>query len=105
MAAGCIFHYDDDFPQGSGKGFKEADKPNFTGSYYSYTKAMLESLLRVGLILWRAAATHQLQEFACGRLACRWPACGRTSLTCQLQPLVDGPPASCSTMHCTASAT
>jgi len=35
---GCIFHYDDEFPQGSGKGFKEADKPNFTGSYYSYTK-------------------------------------------------------------------
>lgn len=35
---GCIFHYDDEFPQGSGKGFKESDKPNFTGSYYSYTK-------------------------------------------------------------------
>lgn len=43
---GCIFHYDDEFPQGSGKGFKEADKPNFTGSYYSYTKAMVESLLK-----------------------------------------------------------
>lgn len=36
---GCIFHYDDEFPEGSGKGFKESDKPNFTGSYYSYTKA------------------------------------------------------------------
>jgi hypothetical protein len=35
---GCIFHYDEDFPEGSGKGFKEGDKPNFTGSYYSYTK-------------------------------------------------------------------
>lgn len=35
---GCIFHYDDDFPMNSGKGFTEADKPNFTGSYYSYTK-------------------------------------------------------------------
>jgi 3,5-epimerase/4-reductase len=35
---GCIFHYDDEFPMNSGKGFKEADKPNFTGSYYSYTK-------------------------------------------------------------------
>jgi len=43
---GCIFHYDDDFPVNSGKGFKEEDKPNFTGSYYSYTKAMVESLLR-----------------------------------------------------------
>ena len=38
-ATGCIFHYDKEFPEGSGKGFKEADKPNFTGSYYSYTKA------------------------------------------------------------------
>ena len=39
--AGCIFHYDKDFPEGSGKGFKEGDKPNFTGSYYSYTKVCL----------------------------------------------------------------
>ena len=46
LAAGCIFHYDDDFPQGSGKGFKEVDKPNFTGSYYSYTKAIVESMLK-----------------------------------------------------------
>ena len=45
-ATGCIFHYDKDFPEGSGKGFKEGDKPNFTGSYYSYTKALVESLLR-----------------------------------------------------------
>jgi 3,5-epimerase/4-reductase len=37
-ATGCIFHYDKDFPQGSGKGFTESDTPNFTGSYYSYTK-------------------------------------------------------------------
>ncbi|KAK9790364.1 hypothetical protein WJX73_008080 [Symbiochloris irregularis] len=44
-ATGCIFHYDKDFPENSGKGFKEEDKPNFTGSYYSYTKAMVESLL------------------------------------------------------------
>ncbi len=38
FGTGCIFHYDENFPQGSGKGFKEEDKPNFTGSYYSYTK-------------------------------------------------------------------
>ena len=37
-ATGCIFHYDKDFPENSGKGFKEEDEPNFTGSYYSYTK-------------------------------------------------------------------
>lgn len=40
-ATGCIFHYDKDFPENSGKGFKEGDKPNFTGSYYSYTKACI----------------------------------------------------------------
>lgn len=38
FGTGCIFHYDDTFPMNSGKGFKESDKPNFTGSYYSYTK-------------------------------------------------------------------
>lgn len=43
---GCIFHYDADFPQGSGKGFMESDTPNFTGSYYSHTKAMVENLLK-----------------------------------------------------------
>ncbi len=35
---GCIFHYDDAHPIG-GKGFLESDKPNFTGSYYSHSKA------------------------------------------------------------------
>lgn len=43
---GCIFHYDENFPQGSGKGFKEEDTPNFTGSYYSHCKAMTENLLQ-----------------------------------------------------------
>lgn len=38
FGTGCIFHYDEAFPMGSGKGFKESDKPNFTGSYYSHTK-------------------------------------------------------------------
>lgn len=46
FATGCIFHYDEDFPMNSGKGFKEGDKPNFTGSYYSYTKALVEGLLK-----------------------------------------------------------
>ncbi len=38
FGTGCIFHYDDAFPQDSGRGFCEDDTPNFTGSYYSYTK-------------------------------------------------------------------
>lgn len=44
-ATGCIFEYDADHPLGSGIGFKEEDKPNFIGSFYSKTKAMVEDLL------------------------------------------------------------
>ncbi|CAM8962219.1 unnamed protein product [Rhodiola kirilowii] len=46
FATGCIFEYDKDHPEGSGIGFKEEDKPNFIGSFYSKTKAMVEELLR-----------------------------------------------------------
>ncbi|GAX76745.1 hypothetical protein CEUSTIGMA_g4192.t1 [Chlamydomonas eustigma] len=42
---GCIFHYDDSHPIG-GPGFVESDAPNFTGSYYSHTKAIVENLLK-----------------------------------------------------------
>ncbi|KAG6496705.1 trifunctional UDP-glucose 4,6-dehydratase/UDP-4-keto-6-deoxy-D-glucose 3,5-epimerase/UDP-4-keto-L-rhamnose-reductase RHM1-like [Zingiber officinale] len=45
-ATGCIFEYDVEHPQGSGIGFKEEDKPNFIGSFYSKTKAMVEELLK-----------------------------------------------------------
>lgn len=41
FATGCIFEYDQAHPVGSGVGFKEEDTPNFTGSYYSKTKAMV----------------------------------------------------------------
>ena len=37
-ATGCIFAYDETHPINSGIGFKESDKANFFGSYYSYTK-------------------------------------------------------------------
>ncbi|XP_027063112.1 trifunctional UDP-glucose 4,6-dehydratase/UDP-4-keto-6-deoxy-D-glucose 3,5-epimerase/UDP-4-keto-L-rhamnose-reductase RHM1-like [Coffea arabica] len=46
FATGCIFEYDAGHPIGSGIGFKEEDKPNFTGSFYSKTKAMVEELLK-----------------------------------------------------------
>ncbi|KAH7863464.1 hypothetical protein Vadar_017830 [Vaccinium darrowii] len=45
-ATGCIFEYDAEHPEGSGVGFKEEDTPNFIGSFYSKTKAMVEDLLR-----------------------------------------------------------
>ncbi|KAL9665492.1 hypothetical protein QQ045_020912 [Rhodiola kirilowii] len=44
-ATGCIFEYDEKHPLGSGIGFKEEDTPNFFGSFYSKTKAMVEDLL------------------------------------------------------------
>ncbi|XP_019193709.1 PREDICTED: trifunctional UDP-glucose 4,6-dehydratase/UDP-4-keto-6-deoxy-D-glucose 3,5-epimerase/UDP-4-keto-L-rhamnose-reductase RHM1-like [Ipomoea nil] len=46
FATGCIFEYDAAHPEGSAVGFKEEDKPNFTGSFYSKTKAMVEELLK-----------------------------------------------------------
>ncbi|KAH9610651.1 hypothetical protein KSS87_002966 [Heliosperma pusillum] len=45
-ATGCIFEYDAAHPLGSGIGFKEEDTPNFAGSFYSKTKAMVEELLK-----------------------------------------------------------
>ncbi|GAY61021.1 hypothetical protein CUMW_206600, partial [Citrus unshiu] len=45
-ATGCIFEYDSGHPLGSGIGFKEEDTPNFVGSFYSKTKAMVEELLK-----------------------------------------------------------
>nr|QGZ00666.1 UDP-L-rhamnose synthase [Sorbus aucuparia] len=45
-ATGCIFEYDDSHPPRSGIGFKEEDTPNFAGSFYSKTKAMVEELLK-----------------------------------------------------------
>ncbi|KAK4364875.1 hypothetical protein RND71_016233 [Anisodus tanguticus] len=45
FATGCIFEYDERHPLGSGIGFKEEDRPNFTGSFYSKTKATVEELL------------------------------------------------------------
>ncbi|KAF4373197.1 hypothetical protein CsatB_021499 [Cannabis sativa] len=45
-ATGCIFEYNDAHPIRSGIGFKEEDTPNFIGSFYSKTKAMVEELLK-----------------------------------------------------------
>jgi dTDP-4-dehydrorhamnose reductase len=43
FATGCIFSYDAAHPIG-GPGFTEEDKPNFFGSFYSYTKGMVEQV-------------------------------------------------------------
>jgi dTDP-4-dehydrorhamnose reductase len=46
IGSGCIYQYDETHPMGSGIGFKEEDKPNFNGSFYSETKGMLDQLLQ-----------------------------------------------------------
>jgi len=45
-ATGCIYEYDEEHPLGSGKTFKEDEKPNFTGSFYSKTKGYLDEILK-----------------------------------------------------------
>jgi len=51
FATGCIFEFDTTHPMPTpgtrfgGSGFKEDDKANFLGSYYSKTKGMVEELL------------------------------------------------------------
>mmetsp|Transcript_17787 Transcript_17787/g.30308 ORF Transcript_17787/g.30308 Transcript_17787/m.30308 type:complete len:319 (-) Transcript_17787:1643-2599(-) len=46
FSTGCIYSYDQAHPVGSGKGFVEEDRPNFTGSFYSLSKGMVEEMLR-----------------------------------------------------------
>lgn len=49
-ATGCIFEYDSTHTLGSGVGFKEEDTPNFIGSFYSKTKAMVGFLSLIFVI-------------------------------------------------------
>ncbi|KAI8825745.1 uncharacterized protein EV422DRAFT_563576 [Fimicolochytrium jonesii] len=45
FATGCIYAYDEKH-QFHGVGFTEEDEPNFTGSYYSYTKGLVEKIIK-----------------------------------------------------------
>jgi len=45
VGTGCIYEYDEQHPVNSGIGFKEDEEPNFDGSFYSFTKIMLDKLL------------------------------------------------------------
>ncbi len=45
MGTGCIYEYDIAHPMNSDIGFTEEDAPNFQGSFYSFTKAMLNNLV------------------------------------------------------------
>ena len=46
FGTGCIYEYDEYHPEGSSIGFKEEEPPNFIGSFYSKTKAMLDELVK-----------------------------------------------------------
>ncbi len=45
IATGCIYIYDDRHPLGSNIAFTEDEKPNFTGSFYSKTKVLVEDII------------------------------------------------------------
>merc|ERR1711900_46308 len=45
FATGCIYAYDETHPIG-GPGYKETDKANFAGSFYSETKAHVEEIMK-----------------------------------------------------------
>lgn len=45
FGTGCIYEYDDAHPMYSGVGFTEDEIPNFQGSFYSYTKTILDQLV------------------------------------------------------------
>lgn len=49
FATGCIYAYDEKHPIG-GPGFKETDKANFDGSFYSETKAHVEEVSKSTLM-------------------------------------------------------
>lgn len=49
FATGCIYAYDEKHPMG-GPGFKETDKANFDGSFYSETKAHVEEVGKATLM-------------------------------------------------------
>jgi dTDP-4-dehydrorhamnose reductase len=45
LGTGCIYEYDNEHTLENLKGFTEEDTPNFSGSFYSRTKAMVDGLL------------------------------------------------------------
>lgn len=45
ISTGCIYEYDEKHPMWSGIGFTEQDEPNFTGSFYSRNKILMEKLI------------------------------------------------------------
>ena len=55
----CIYEYDAEHTIG-GKGFKEEDTPNFTGSFYSDTKGMVEKV-RSPMPSWSCSSSENIK--------------------------------------------
>lgn len=70
-ATGCIFEYNAEHPEGSGIGFKEEDTPNFVGSFYSKTKAMVSSNIFFMMYYTYPFASHG-NKLICSYMQCRW---------------------------------
>jgi len=64
-ATGCIYEYDDDHLEGSGIGFKEEDKPNFSGSFYSKTKGMVRFTLDLKICWFQHFSTYFRKSLVC----------------------------------------
>lgn len=47
FGTGCIYSYDEDYPEDSNIGFTEDSEPNFDGSHYSKTKILTEKILKL----------------------------------------------------------
>jgi len=54
LGSGCVFEHDEEHPNVADDhlGWKERDKPNFVGSFYSRTKAALETNLPLSSVLY-----------------------------------------------------
>lgn len=76
-------------------GFQESDTPNFTGSYYSHCKAIVENLLKVGAALLAGWPTVLAGATGGGAVACdQLAACLReaASACTHCSPLTTYPP-------------
>jgi len=76
-ATGCIFEYDSSHTLGSGVGFKETDTPNFIGSFYSKTKAMVLTHSPTSQHFLSISTTLTYVMMSCHR----WRICFRTTRT------------------------
>jgi len=47
FGTGCVYDYDEEHKMGSGKGFSEEEPHNYSRSFYSKTKGMVQEVLQL----------------------------------------------------------